>query len=184
MFLFHEAEEILNIRILVSEGDDILAWHYENSSTAELARLLIEIFLSQHGKPWCHKKVKTFIWKLACNGLGIQSNMLSHHLIFDATCPIYGMEPEDGCHTMVRCTFAFALRHALRHSWNLPDKWAFTYTGPNWILALLNSANKDIKVKRMLLFWKIWHVWEWPMAHLCFGIFFGKLSSLWNLREI
>ena len=31
MFLFHEAEEILNLRIPVAEGDDILAWHYENN---------------------------------------------------------------------------------------------------------------------------------------------------------
>ena len=28
-FLFHEAEEILNIRIPDNEGDDILAWHFE-----------------------------------------------------------------------------------------------------------------------------------------------------------
>jgi hypothetical protein len=31
------------------------------------------------------------------------------------------------------------------------------YTGPDWILALLNSVNKDMKVKLMLLFWRIWH---------------------------
>jgi len=67
------------------------------------------------------------------------------------------MEPEDGHHAMVRCTFASALRHALRQSWNLPEDSAFTYTGPDWILALLNSANKDIRVKLMLLFWRIWH---------------------------
>ena len=78
--------------------------------------------------------------------------------ISDATCSILcGMEPEDGHHAMVRCTFASALRHALRQSWNLPEDSAFTYTGPDWILALLNSANKDIRVKLMLLFWRIWH---------------------------
>jgi hypothetical protein len=31
MFLFHEVEEILNLRIPVSEGDDILSWWYENN---------------------------------------------------------------------------------------------------------------------------------------------------------
>ena len=45
----------------------------------------------------------------------------------------------------------------LRQSWNLLEDSAFTYTGPDWILALLNSANKDIRVKLMLLFWRIWH---------------------------
>jgi hypothetical protein len=37
MFLFHEAEEILNLRIPVSEGDDILAWRYENHSSHGVA---------------------------------------------------------------------------------------------------------------------------------------------------
>jgi len=103
------------------------------------------------------QKVKFFIWKLVRNGLDVQSNRLSHHLIFDATCLICGMEPEDGHHAMVRCTFASALRHALRQSWNLPDDSAFTYTGPGWVLALLDSANKDLRAKLMLLFWRIWH---------------------------
>jgi hypothetical protein len=31
MFLFHEAEEILNLRMRVVEGAHILAWHYDNS---------------------------------------------------------------------------------------------------------------------------------------------------------
>jgi hypothetical protein len=104
------------------------------------------------------QKLKSFIWKLARNGLGVQSNRLSHHLISHATCSILcGMEPEDGHHAMVRCTFASALRHALRQSWNLPEDSAFIYTGPGWILALLNSANKDTRVKLMMLFWRIWH---------------------------
>jgi hypothetical protein len=71
-----------------------------------------------------------------------------------------GMEPEDGHHAMVRCTFASVLRHALHQSWNLPEDSTFTYTGPGWILALLNSANKDTRVKLMMLFWKIWHHWN------------------------
>jgi hypothetical protein len=64
------------------------------------------------------------------------------------------MEPKDDYHAMVRCTFASVLRHALHQSWNLPKDSAFTYTGLGWILALLDSANKDIKVKLMLLFWR------------------------------
>ena len=103
------------------------------------------------------QKVKIFIWKLARNGLGVQSNRMRQHLIPYATCSICGMEPEDGHHSMVRCTFASSLRHALRWSWSLPDDPAFMYTRPDWILALLNSVNKDMKVKLMLLFWRIWH---------------------------
>jgi hypothetical protein len=175
MFLFHEAEEILNLRIPASEGDDILSWHYEKSglfSVRSAYKLAMEgrsenncgtsmsadrkIFDTIWKTP-VPQKVKIFIWKLVHNGLGVQSNRLSHHIILDATCQICGMEPEDGHHAMVRCTFASALRHALRQSCNLPDDSAFTYTGPGWILALLNSANKDLRAKLMLLFWRIWH---------------------------
>jgi len=128
MFLFHEAEEILNLRIPVSEGDDILAWHYEKSGIFSV-RSAYKLALEGRSKNNCGtsmsadrkiydaiwktpvpQKVKNFIWKLAHNDLGVQSNRLRHHLIYDATYPICGMEPEDGHHAMVRCTFALALR--------------------------------------------------------------------------
>jgi hypothetical protein len=92
------------------------------------------------------QKLKIFIWKLARNDLGVQSNRLSHHLISHATCSILcGMEPEDGHHAMVRCTFASALRHALRQSWNLPEDSAFTYTDLVGFLLFLIAPTKTLE---------------------------------------
>jgi hypothetical protein len=55
------------------------------------------------------QKIKIFVWKLARDALGVQTNRLKHHLIFDATCSICGVEPKNGHHAMVRCTKATAL---------------------------------------------------------------------------
>jgi len=97
MFLFHEAEEILNLRILVVEGDDILAWHYDSSdlfSVRNVYKLAMEgrsknnrrtsmpvdrKFFDAIWKTPMPQKVKIFIWKLARNGVSVQSNRLSHH---------------------------------------------------------------------------------------------------------
>ena len=75
---------------------------------------------------------------------------LRHYLISDATCLICCMEPVQG-------TKATALRHALRQSWKVPDELSFNYTGPDWVIVLLNKVDKDIREKLMLLFWRIWH---------------------------
>jgi len=71
------------------------------------------------------QKIKVFTWKLARNGLAVQTNRLKRHLIPDATCPICGLEPESEYHAMVRCTKAVALRQALRQVWDLPGEPSF-----------------------------------------------------------
>jgi hypothetical protein len=59
------------------------------------------------------QKIKNIYLEAARNSLGVQSNRLSHRLIFDATCSRCGMDPEDSHHAMVFC-IATALRYALR----------------------------------------------------------------------
>ena len=131
-FLFHEAEEILGIRIPELEGEDILAWHFEKNgifSVRSAYKLAAEskspetcgrslsadrnIFDAIWKTPVPHK-IKIFAWKLASIPLGVKTNRLKHHITPDATCSICGVEPENGHHTMVRCTKASALRYALR----------------------------------------------------------------------
>jgi len=76
MFLFHEAKEILSIRILDTEDDDILAWHFEKKdilfvrTTYKLAiearpkkivvqaPMQIRKSLTQYGKPLCQNCIK------------------------------------------------------------------------------------------------------------------------------
>ena len=60
-----------------------------------------EIFDTIWKTPVPQKVKKKVIWRLARSGLGVQSNRLRQHLIYDATCPICGMEPENGHHAMV-----------------------------------------------------------------------------------
>jgi hypothetical protein len=72
-----------------------------------------------------------------------------------ATCQVCGME-EDGHHAVIRCTKARALRQELRKYWDLPDELQFQKKGPEWLLLLLNSAEKKVAVKIRLLFWRAW----------------------------
>jgi hypothetical protein len=52
---------------------------------------------------------------------------------------------------------AAALRHELRNIWRLPDERRFGYTGPDWLLHLLATVDKDARDKTMLLLWCAWH---------------------------
>jgi hypothetical protein len=59
---------------------------------------------------------------------------------------------------VVRCTKAVALRHEMGDKWLLPGKEKFRYTGPNWLLLLLNRVNEETGAPILLLFWRSWHL--------------------------
>jgi hypothetical protein len=44
-------------------------------------------------------------------------------------------------------TCQIALRHELRNIWRLPEERWFSYTGPEWLLHLLASVDKDAQEK-------------------------------------
>jgi hypothetical protein len=75
----------------------------------------------------------------------------------NAKCQICGLEDESGYHAVVRCSMAVALRYELRNIWRLPEERRFSYTGPDWLLHLLASVDKDARDKTMLL---LWHAWK------------------------
>jgi hypothetical protein len=75
-----------------------------------------------------------------------------------ATCSICGSGPEIGHHVVVECTKAKALRHELRKHWLLPDEEKFAYTGPDWLVLLLNALDEETKDKVLLLFWRACHL--------------------------
>ena len=142
-----------------------LLWKTDSENSCDTSTSADRKFFDAIWKNPMSQKVKIFIWKLARNGLGVQSNRMRQHLIPYATCSICGMEPENGHHAMVHCTFASSLRHALRRSWSLPDDPAFMYTGPDWILALLNSVTilENLASSERHCFW------EWHVPHLIFS---------------
>jgi hypothetical protein len=68
------------------------------------------------------------------------------------------MEDESGYHVVVRCSMAVALRNAMQEHWSLPGERQFKYTGPDWLLLLLNSVGSETRAKVLLLLWRVWHI--------------------------
>lgn len=176
----HDIEEIRRIRLSDTVSEDVIAWHYEKSgiftvrSAYWLAVKIDQQEQHQMGqsrsadgnrslfsKIWSApvpQKVRVFAWKLSQEGLATQLNRKHRTLTRQGTCTICGMEDETGHHAVVRCTKSRALRQELRKSWLLPDEEQFEYTGPDWLMLLLASVNKEVGVKILMLLWRSWHL--------------------------
>jgi hypothetical protein len=59
---------------------------------------------------------------------------------------------------VIRCTKSAALRDEMRRYWLLPEEKLFRFTGPDWLLILLNSVDTESKAKILLLLWQSWHL--------------------------
>lgn len=46
----------------------------------------------------------------------------------------------------------------MRLSWELPSEDQLQYTGPDWLLVLLNSIPKVMKTCILLITWRSWHL--------------------------
>jgi hypothetical protein len=53
------------------------------------------------------------------------------------------MGDEDGHHAVVLCTKVTALRQEMREHWQLPDEAQSRFSGPDWLLLLLDSMTKE-----------------------------------------
>jgi hypothetical protein len=103
-------------------------------------------------------KVKIFVWKLCKDILPTEHNKLKRRLKVEDTCDLCGMEPETSYRAVISCRCAADLRQATCAHWNLPDEDWFAYTGPNWLLILLDGCTAEQKVITLLLFWRSWIV--------------------------
>lgn len=80
--------------------------------------------------------------------LATGKNKWKQKLENESTCSIIcGLTEDDGHHAAVGCTKARALREALRKVWSLPEEDLFKYSGPDWLLLLLDRVNEDMKNK-------------------------------------
>lgn len=71
MFLFHEAKEILSIKILDIEDDDILAWHFEKKDI---------LFVRTAYKLAIEARPKEKLWhKHLCRKESLSRNMENHY---------------------------------------------------------------------------------------------------------
>jgi hypothetical protein len=68
------------------------------------------------------------------------------------------MGDKDGHHVVVLCTKAKALRSEMRKHWLLPDEAQFRYTGPDWLILLLDLVDKETGARILFLFWRAWYL--------------------------
>uniref|UniRef100_A0A453Q8I1 RNase H type-1 domain-containing protein n=1 Tax=Aegilops tauschii subsp. strangulata TaxID=200361 RepID=A0A453Q8I1_AEGTS len=53
----------------------------------------------------------------------------------------------------------------VREVWNLPDDVIFNFSGPNWLLILLDQLTSPVREQIIFMFWRAWH----PRNDLIFG---------------
>ena len=73
-------------------------------------------------------------------------------------CSICGVEDESSFHALVTCSKAPALRLALRELWNIPDEDLFKFSGPDWLLILMEHLSLQQREQILFLFWRAWHM--------------------------
>jgi ribonuclease HI len=103
-------------------------------------------------------KVKIFGWRTACDNLATKKNKLKRKLETDGICALCGCEDETSYHATVACTKARALRQEMRKSWEIPNERCFKFTGPNWLLILLDGLNSEKRGLLLMLLWICWHL--------------------------
>ena len=175
-----DANEVLKIRLPNHQMDDFPAWHHEKSglftvkSAYKLAWNLSgkgvvqsssSTATSGERKIWSRvwnakvqAKVKIFIWKLAQDKLPTWENKRRRKIEMNGTCPVCGTKGENSYHATVECTKARALREALRAVWHLPGEDKFLWTGPDWLLILLDGVNEEQRTHIMYMLWRAWYL--------------------------
>jgi hypothetical protein len=83
-------------------------------------------------------KVKVFAWKLARNALPTRRRKFTKKIEQEDTCLLCGQAAETSFHATVECPQAFHLRQGMRAHWALPEEEWFRFTGPDWLLLLLD----------------------------------------------
>jgi hypothetical protein len=146
IFMDHDAEEILKIRLPRNDEEDFIAWTAEKHgmfSVKSAYNLALDLKLynppnssgnnSGDRELWntiwkanVSPKVKIFTWKLATNSLAVQVNRSKRIPNMLPICTICGMEEETLYHATMKCTHAMEIRQGLANSWKLPcenDLW-------------------------------------------------------------
>ncbi|XP_062232870.1 uncharacterized protein LOC133930222 [Phragmites australis] len=200
-----DADVILKSRIPVREREDFPAWHFEKNgvfsvkSAYRLAWNLSGLSSRSHSsssapddqrKLWkvlwrtdVQPKVSVFAWRLAHDSLPTMRNKWRRTLESTGVCKICGHEVEDGHHATVRCSKAMALRLAVREYWELPDEFLLKYTGPDWLLVLLDSIPTKMKTNLLLVLWRSWHLRNDIIHEKGLASIADSVSFLKNFRE-
>ena len=98
------------------------------------------------------QKIRIFAWRVATNSLAVQVNRVAHHQAMVSTFSICGVKDESTFHALVHCPKAYALRMAMRDTWELPAEEVFRYTGCDWFLILLDQLSPLMRDRIIFIF--------------------------------
>jgi ribonuclease HI len=174
-----DAEMIAKINIPPRMTEDVLAWPLEKSGLFSV-RSAYYLGLYQRDQNECQAsssrpagdrklwknvwggnvmpKVNVFTWKLARNALPTRRRKFTRKMEQADTCLLCGLAAETSFHATVECPQAFNLRQAMRDHWKLPDEEWFRYTGPDWLLLLLDRCSFKQRDLTKLILWRAWTV--------------------------
>ncbi|XP_073351694.1 uncharacterized protein [Aegilops tauschii subsp. strangulata] len=178
-FLPIDVDTITSIKTSPRASDDVLAWAPEKSGVFSV-RSAYRFAMDEREHPlasassrapdgrraiwktiWgcpAPPKVRVFAWRLVSNSLAIWANKFTRNLELNDLCPLCGVEREDGFHAMCRCPRARDLWRAVARDWPLPDVDEVRYTGPEWLLGVLDQLPEISRMVLLMVLWRIWHV--------------------------
>jgi hypothetical protein len=87
-----------------------------------------------------------------------RKNKIKRKLEVDGICAVCGCEDESSYHATVACTKSKALRQEMRKIWDIPNENSFKFTGPDWLLILLDGINNEKRGLVLMLLWRCWHL--------------------------
>lgn len=74
------------------------------------------------------------------------------------TCKICGGNREDAFHAVMQCPHALNLREAMNYRWCLPVEKNLQFSGPDWLLRVIDEADPESAGKLLLIFWRAWFI--------------------------
>ncbi|KAF8740822.1 hypothetical protein HU200_013702 [Digitaria exilis] len=164
-----DADAIAKIKLPARVSEDFLAWHPEKTglfsvSSAYNLGLSLQNDQTQEASSEAADGERK-IWGLVWNGLKLCREALPtrrakfiRKMETSALCTLCDREAETGFHATVACPQAKCLRKAMREHWHLPEERLFEYTGPVWLLLLLDICSEEQRDLVKLLLWKAWAV--------------------------
>lgn len=102
--------------------------------------------------------MNVFTWKLCREGLPTRHSKFIRKMELDDCCLLCDREAENGFHATVASPQAQGLRLAMREHWCLPEESKFSYTGPDWLLVLLEGCTEEQRDLMKLILWRAWTV--------------------------
>lgn len=177
LFNVADVEAIMKIKIPSRLADDFLAWQLEKSGIFSVRSAYNLAFRLTHmqdtptsssnpggeRKLWAHvwggrvpPKVNVFTWKLAKDMLPTRRAKFVRHLEVGDRCLLCDRDTENSYHAVVACPQAQGLRAAMREHWPLPEEEQFSFTGPDWLLLLLDRCSPTQRDLVKLVLWRAW----------------------------